>query len=239
MFAAMLEGWRASSWPATWRSRPSSKRLAAVRAFARHADAFPWAWRPQMVDEWLGDLRAVRGLRRSTIRNYAAVGGGVLRLRDRPGLRVGGRVRAAVRHRTRCRSCHEWNTAVHVQDAEGDPAQARVHPRRAAGVLRPRRRPGRPGPRPRAARAGCRLFRDATLFKVAYAFGLRRTEAADARPGRLRRQPARPRVRRLRPLPGPVRQGQQGIAAEAAQRADRVAVDCPRSSSSGSTRSGR
>ncbi len=24
-----------------------------------------------MVDEWLGDLRAVKGLRRSTIRNYA------------------------------------------------------------------------------------------------------------------------------------------------------------------------
>jgi integrase/recombinase XerC len=42
-----------------------------VRAFAVHADALPWQWRPQMVDEWLGDLRAVRHLRRSTIRNYA------------------------------------------------------------------------------------------------------------------------------------------------------------------------
>jgi integrase/recombinase XerC len=41
-------------------------------AFARHADAFPWAWRSQMIDEWLADLRGVRGRRRSTIRNYAA-----------------------------------------------------------------------------------------------------------------------------------------------------------------------
>jgi hypothetical protein len=27
-----------------------------VRAFAVHADTFPWAWRPQHVDDWMTDL---------------------------------------------------------------------------------------------------------------------------------------------------------------------------------------
>ena len=43
-------------------------RRTRVRAFAAHVNAFPWQWTPAMVDEWLGDLRSVRGLRRSTIR---------------------------------------------------------------------------------------------------------------------------------------------------------------------------
>jgi integrase/recombinase XerC len=83
---------------------------------------------------------------------------------------------------------------VHAQDAEGDPARraftldelqdlfdyaddqvARV---RAAG------RKGWLG-----------LFRDAALFKVAYAFGAAPHRDRDARHGRLRRQPARRRVR--------------------------------------------
>ena len=43
VFAAMLEGWRAQRWPGTWR-RPRPPAEAMVRAFAAHADAFPWQW---------------------------------------------------------------------------------------------------------------------------------------------------------------------------------------------------
>jgi hypothetical protein len=42
----------------------------ADRAFAARAAAYPWAWTPQMVDEWCTDLRTVRRLRRSTLRSY-------------------------------------------------------------------------------------------------------------------------------------------------------------------------
>src|SRR5690242_17859414 len=45
-------------------------REKIIRAFARHCDALPWAWTPQLVDDWMTDLRAVRGLRRSTLRGY-------------------------------------------------------------------------------------------------------------------------------------------------------------------------
>jgi len=62
-----------------WRNQQLARRLAfstvegrerAVRAFAAHADAFPWEWAPGLVDEWMTDLRAVRRLRRSTLRGY-------------------------------------------------------------------------------------------------------------------------------------------------------------------------
>ncbi len=71
--------------------------------------------------------------------------------------------------------CHEWNTAVHVQDTEGDPAK------RAFTVVELQalfdyvddqvtriRGAGRKGWLP--------AFRDATLLKVSYGYGLRRNE---------------------------------------------------------------
>jgi hypothetical protein len=68
---AMLDGWRAQQLARNLAFSTIGKRLSAVGAFTAHADAPPWAWTAQMADEWLGDLRAVKGLRRSTIRNYA------------------------------------------------------------------------------------------------------------------------------------------------------------------------
>ena len=71
--------------------------------------------------------------------------------------------------------CHQWNTAVHAQERVR-PGEAGVHPRRAGGVLRLRRRSG--GGDPAGGPQGLvPAFRDATLFKVAYAFGLRRNES--------------------------------------------------------------
>ncbi len=60
---------------ATWVARnlaPATVegRQRVVRVFAGHAAAYPWAWTPQMVDEWCTDLRTVRRLRRSTLRSY-------------------------------------------------------------------------------------------------------------------------------------------------------------------------
>ena len=62
VLAAMLDGWRVQQLARNLAFSTVDKRLAAIGAFTRHADAFPWAWGAQMLDEWLGDLRAVRGL---------------------------------------------------------------------------------------------------------------------------------------------------------------------------------
>jgi integrase/recombinase XerC len=176
VFAGMLEGWQAQQLARNLAFATISKRAGVVRAFAAHADALPWEWQPQMVDEWLGDLRALRGLRRSTIRNYGAAVAGFCEYVTSPA--YGWAAECERRFGSHpVQVCHEWNIAVHAQDAEGDPARraftldelqdlfdyaddqvARV---RAAG------RKGWLG-----------AFRDATLLKVAYAFGLRRTETA-------------------------------------------------------------
>ena len=133
----MLEGWRA-------------QQLARNLAFAtieqaarrrcgrspRHADASPWVWSAQMVDEWLGDLRAVQWAARSTIRNYALAVSAFCRYLTDPAYGWAGECQARFGTHP-VQVCHEWNTAVHVQEAEGDPVKRAFTVDRAAGVLRP------------------------------------------------------------------------------------------------------
>jgi integrase/recombinase XerC len=176
VFDAMLDGWRVQQLARNLAFMTIEKREGVVRAFARHADAFPWAWRSQMLDEWLGDLRAVRGLRRSTIRNYSATVAAFCDYLTDPAYQW------AVECERRFGShpvqvVHEWNTAVHAQDAEGDPSRRAFtldelqalfdHADEQVARVRAAGRKG-----------WLTLFRDATLLKVAYGFGLRRTEVA-------------------------------------------------------------
>jgi site-specific recombinase XerD len=70
---------------------------------------------------------------------------------------------------------HEWNTAVHVQAAEGDPVkraftidELQSFFDHADGEVARIRAAGRKGWLP--------AFRDATLFKISYGYGLRRNE---------------------------------------------------------------
>jgi integrase/recombinase XerC len=170
VFAAMLEGWADQQLARNLAVSTVAKGAATVRAFAVHADALPWAWDARMLDKWLGDLRGVRGLARSTIRNYSLSAAAFCRYVTDPA--YGWAEECQARFGTHpVQVVHEWNTAVHVQDAEADPGKraftigelqvffdyaddqaVRVHGR------------GRKGWLP--------LFRDAVLFKTAYAFGL-------------------------------------------------------------------
>lgn len=69
-FEAMLDGWRNQQLARRLAFSTVEGRERAVRAFATHAGAFPGEWTPTLVDEWMTDLRAVRRLRRSTLRGY-------------------------------------------------------------------------------------------------------------------------------------------------------------------------
>jgi integrase len=176
VLAAMLEGWRAQQLARNLAFSTIGKRVTAIRAFTAHADAFPWAWTAQMVDEWLGDLRAVRGLRRSTIRNYALAVSAFCHYLTDPAYAWA--AECQTRFGTHpVQVCHEWNTAVHVQEAEGDPSkraftvdELQAFFDHADEQVRRVRGRGRKGWLP--------AFRDAAAFKVAYGFGLRRTETA-------------------------------------------------------------
>jgi integrase/recombinase XerC len=175
VFAAMLEGWRAQQLARNLALATAVRREAMVRAFAAHADAMPWAWGPQMMDEWLGELRGVTGLRRSTVRSYASSVSAFCRYVTDPAYGWAGQCQARFGTHP-VQVVHEWNTAVHVQDNEADPRKRAFtldelqalfdHADTQVGRVRGG---GRKGWLP--------VFRDAAALKVVYGFGLRRTEA--------------------------------------------------------------
>ena len=187
----MMAEWRAQQLARNLTFGTIEKRLAVVRAIAAHADALPWAWRPQLVDEWPGDLRSVRRLRRSTIRNYASAVAAFCAFVTDPAYGWAAEcLRRFGWHPVQV--VHEWNTAVHAQEVEG-------YPRRRAFTVDELQAPfdhadeqvARVGAAGRKGWLG--LFRDA-------AEGRLRLRVAphgghDARRRRLRHQPARTRVR--------------------------------------------
>jgi integrase/recombinase XerC len=122
VFAAMLDGWGSQQLARNLAPGTVQGRQRAVRAFAAHAGAWPWAWTPQMVDEWCTDLRTVRRLRRSTLRSYqvavrlfcAYVTDPAYQWLQQCQRRFGTHPVQVV---------HEWNAAVHAQQAEADPSK--------------------------------------------------------------------------------------------------------------------
>lgn len=126
-----------------------------------------------MVDEWLGNLRSLRDLKRSTIRSYSeAVRAFCHFITDPLYEWTATREERFGTHPVQV--VHEWNTAVHVQDDEADAkkrafTKAELHAFFAPCDEVARIRAfGRKGWLP--------AFRDATLFKTAYAYGTRRNE---------------------------------------------------------------
>ena len=174
VFAAMREGWRAQQLARNLALDTIDGRERTVIAFAAHASAYPWAWTPVLLDEWMTDLRSVRRRQRSTLRGYQhAVRTFCAYLTDPA---YGWVAECSARFGAYpIQICHEWNTAVHVQETEADVGKRAFtrdelqaffdHADDQVGRIRGR---GRKGWLP--------AFRNATLFKVAYSFGLRRNE---------------------------------------------------------------
>ena len=88
------------------------------------AEASPWCWSAQLVDEWLGDLRAVRALKRKTLRNYQEAIRSFCAYIIDPA--YGWAQECEQRFGTHpIQVVHEWNTAVHVQEADADAVKDR------------------------------------------------------------------------------------------------------------------
>jgi site-specific recombinase XerD len=174
VFQAMLDGWRNQQLARNLARSTVEGREATVRAFAAYVSAYPWAWSPAMVDEWLGDLRSLRDLKRTTIRSYSEAVRAFCSFVTDPLYEWAGACEERFGTHP-VQVVHEWNTAVHVQDNESDPSKraftrAELHAffEHCDNEVARARAFGRKGWLP--------AFRDATLFKTAYAYGLRRNE---------------------------------------------------------------
>ncbi|MGH3717386.1 MAG: hypothetical protein ACRDRI_00805 [Pseudonocardiaceae bacterium] len=170
VFEAMLDGWRNQQLARNLGLSTIDQREKRLRAFGEYADAFPWVWTPQVADEWFGDLRAVRGCARSTLRSYQDALRSFCHYVTDPAYDWPAECeRRFGTHPVQV--IHEWNAAVHVQDAEARPEKRAFTIDELQGffdyadeqVTKARDR-GRKGWLP--------AFRDATLFKVIYGWGL-------------------------------------------------------------------
>jgi len=176
MFEAMLRGWRAQQTARGLQQGTIEAREKLVRRFEEFTNAYPWQWGPCDVDEWTVSLTSEKHLAPSTIRGYQTD----LRLFSE--YATDGRYGWAVECEKAFGTfpvaiCHEWNTIAHLNAYEGNP-EARPFTREelqqfldyADDQVERAVRAGRKG--------ALAAYRDATMFKVLYAWGLRRTECS-------------------------------------------------------------
>jgi integrase/recombinase XerC len=173
---AMLRGWRAQQTARGLRAKTIAGRERVVRRFVAFTNDYPWNWKPAHVDEWMTELVSARRMSLSALRSYQ----GALRqfgdfLID---TRYGWLAECQERFGTHpVQICHEWNTITHLSEYEGRPGNRpfsreelqRLFDFADAQVEKALR----------CKRKGVlAAYRDATLFKVIYGWGLRRREAA-------------------------------------------------------------
>lgn len=176
MVEAMFRGWRAQQRARGLREATIGPREGLVRRFLEFTNEFPWNWSAAHVDEWIVSLIGERQLARSTVRGYQSE----LRLFTEYlcDARYGWVMACEEAFGTHpALICHEWNTIAHLNDYEGRP-EARPFSREelqrffdyADEQVERAVAAGRKG--------ALAAYRDATLFKVIYGWGLRRSEAA-------------------------------------------------------------
>ena len=178
MVEAMLAGWRAQQAARGLRERTIVPRERLMRRFLAFTSEYPWQWGPAHVDEWTQSLTGERHLAPSTIRGYQTD------LRLFTEYLCDGRYGWAAACEEEfgpgvhpVRVCHEWNTIAHLNDYEGSP-EARPFTREELQAFLDYA-DDQVGRAVAAKRKGAlAAYRDATLFKVIYAWGLRRSETS-------------------------------------------------------------
>src|SRR6266567_3223987 len=169
---AMLHGWHVQQTARGLREDTIAPRERLVRRFLEFTNEYPWNWGPSHVEEWTQSLMAERQLAPSTIRGYQT------------DVRLFSEYLCDSRYgwAAACENefgpgvhpvpvCHEWNTIAHLNGYEGNP-EARPFTREELQRFLDYA-DGQVDRAVSAKRKGAlAAYRDATLFKVIYAWGL-------------------------------------------------------------------
>ena len=191
IFEAMLDGWRRQHAARRLSPTITFQRQRTVRRFAEFTGAWPWQWRAEHLDAWVAQGRWAH----STVRSYQ---GSIAVFLDylcdpRYGWaevcqREVGEIPVQI--------CDTTNRAVHVADYEGRPERRPLTRTELQALFDVADQAVDDAAR--SARKGwLPAFRDATLLKVIYAWGLRRTEAAMLDLGDFSSNPAAPELGRF------------------------------------------
>jgi integrase/recombinase XerC len=191
LFEAMIDGWCRQHSARRLSPSITVARVRVVRRFQDFAGVWPWEWRSEHIEAWIAQGEWAH----STIRSYQ--GSVALFLAFVCDPRYGWpevcleRVGAAP-----VQICHDGNMAVHVAEYEGRPerrpltrAELQVLFDTADAMVDEAARSPRKG--------WLGAFRDATLLKVIYGWGLRRWEAAMLDVCDFTANPAAPELGRL------------------------------------------
>lgn len=174
LFQQMLDGWRAQQLARGLNLSTIDTRERAVRRLHVHSNDWPWNWSPQIADEWFADLRMQKRITHSTLRSLqAAVRQFCWFITDPAYPWAADCERLFGTHPIQI--VLEENIAVHVSEIESSPKKRAFTVRElqqffdhADDQAVEARDAGRKG--------WLTAFRDAVLFKTAYAWGLRRNE---------------------------------------------------------------
>lgn len=176
-FEEMLEGFARQQRARALNSTTIHNRGAQIRRFASFCGSSPWEWQPVDMEDWTSHLLSgARPVSKATIRGYQnAVSLFCSYLVDG---RYGWAERCMELFGTHpVQICHEWNTTKHVSELEAAPG-VRPLTRDEVQLLFDYADDRADLARSTKRKGWATSFRDSTLFKVTYAFGLRRREAA-------------------------------------------------------------
>lgn len=190
LFEAMLTGWRNQMLARNLAESTVTARIREVRAFQAHNNTYPWEWSPAMADEWFADLRSVRHCSRSTVRGYqVGLRGFCGFLLDPAYGWVGECEQRFGSHPVQVIT--ELNAAAHVAEVESEPTK-RAFTRPELQVLFDYADEQVARKRALGRKGWVSAFRNATMLKVAYAYGLRRNETRMLDVGDFGRNPEGP-----------------------------------------------
>ena len=167
LFEEMLAGWRRQQLSRRLGGSLIEGRERTVRRFQVFAESWPWGWRAEQLERWVAE----GGWAHSTVRCYQGAVAAFCSYVTDP--RYGWVAECEQRFGARpSQICHEDNTAAHVADYEGRRSGGRCRGWSARRCSMPPTT-GRSDWPARDARGWLTAFRDATLLKVTYGWGLR------------------------------------------------------------------
>ncbi|WP_203841824.1 tyrosine-type recombinase/integrase [Winogradskya humida] len=174
---AMVSGWEKQQRGGRRLQRETvDARTSVVRRFIEFTNEYPWHWSAAHMDEWTAQLVMEQKLAESTMRNYQ---GAIRMFSDfitSPYYQWPEECEARFGTHP-VQICHEWNTVAHLVDYEGGPGRRPMTREECQALFD--YADEQVDRAVRLKRKGAlTAYRDATVLKVIYAWGLRCNEAS-------------------------------------------------------------